>query len=75
MKSYKEQITFINDRPGHDQRYAIDASKMKNNLNWESQESLESGLRKTIDWYLNNSGWLKRIMSGEYQGQRLGVSV
>ncbi len=74
-KSYKEQITFINDRLGHDQRYAIDASKMKNNLKWESKESLESGLRKTIDWYLNNSSWLKSIMSVEYQGQRLGISV
>ena len=67
-------ITFVTDRPGHDQRYAIDASKIKRELGWVPQETFESGLRKTVRWYLDNPEWWRRIRSGVYQGQRLGVA-
>jgi len=66
-KSYKEQITFIKDRPGHDHRYAIDASKISNNLGWKPQETFETGIRKTVKWYLDNQGWVSHVQSGEYQ--------
>ena len=66
-KSYAEQITFVKDRPGHDKRYAIDASKLKNEINWQPQESFETGLRKTVIWYLENVTWMNHIVSGEYQ--------
>ena len=66
-KSYAEQITFVKDRPGHDKRYANDASKLENELNWQPQESFETGLRKTILWYLENETWMNHIVSGEYQ--------
>jgi len=66
-KSYAEQITFLKDRPGHDKRYAIDASKLKNEINWHPQESFETGLRKTVLWYLENEGWMNHVVSGEYQ--------
>ncbi|MGJ0624802.1 dTDP-glucose 4,6-dehydratase [Xenorhabdus bovienii] len=65
--SYKEQITFVSDRPGHDRRYAIDATKIKNDLNWQPKETFESGIRKTIEWYLNNQEWVKNIKDGSYQ--------
>lgn len=65
-KSYKEQIIFVKDRPGHDLRYAIDATKITNNLGWKPQETFETGIRKTIIWYLNNQDWLLSIRSGEY---------
>ncbi len=67
-------ITFVTDRPGHDQRYAIDASKIKRELGWVPQETFETGLRKTVAWYLENSDWWRRIRSGAYQGQRLGMA-
>lgn len=66
-RSYKELITHVADRPGHDQRYAIDASKIERDLGWVPEESFETGIRKTIDWYLSNPGWVDRIKSGEYQ--------
>ena len=65
-KSYRDQITFVKDRPGHDRRYAIDASKLKNELGWKPQETFESGLHKTVLWYLEHQGWVNRIVSGEY---------
>lgn len=65
-------ITFVKDRPGHDQRYAIDASKLLNELNWQPVENFESGIRKTVAWYLNNQAWSDRVKDGSYQGQRLG---
>lgn len=71
-KSYKEHITFVKDRPGHDRRYAIDSSKLQNELNWKPQETFESGLNKTIQWYLDNQAWVERVKDGSYQGQRLG---
>lgn len=71
-KSYRDQITFVTDRPGHDARYAIDASKIKNTLNWEPQETFETGLRKTVTWYLEHAEWCERVMDGSYRGERLG---
>ncbi len=69
---YKDLITFVKDRPGHDTRYAIDASKIQNDLNWYPEESFESGLRKTVQWYLNNKQWWQRVLSGDYQLERIG---
>lgn len=66
-------IRFVADRPGHDQRYAIDASKIERELDWRPQESFESGLRKTVAWYLENRDWWGRIRSGVYRGERLGT--
>lgn len=64
--SYRDLITFIKDRPGHDRRYAIDASKIGNELNWAPGESFSSGLRRTVDWYLANETWVQSVISGEY---------
>ncbi|KOR31515.1 spore coat protein [Achromatium sp. WMS2] len=66
--------TFVPDRPGHDQRYAIDASKITRELNWQPQGSFETNLRRTVQWYLQNSSWLQQVMNGSYLGQRLGIS-
>jgi dTDP-glucose 4,6-dehydratase len=66
-------ITFVADRPGHDMRYAIDASRIATDLGWEPRETFESGLRKTVEWYLANRTWWERIRSGVYRGERLGV--
>jgi dTDP-glucose 4,6-dehydratase len=66
-------ITFVRDRPGHDRRYAIDAGKVGRELGWRPREDFESGLRKTVAWYLENTGWCERVRSGEYQGERLGL--
>jgi dTDP-glucose 4,6-dehydratase len=70
--NYKELITFVKDRPGHDVRYAIDASKIEKELGWVPEESFETGIRKTVEWYLNNESWWKRVLSGEYQLERIG---
>lgn len=70
--SYRSQITFVTDRPGHDARYAIDASKIKNTLGWEPSETFETGLRKTVTWYLAHQDWCQRVMDGSYRGERLG---
>lgn len=71
--SYAEQIVYVQDRPGHDMRYAIDASKITRELNWHPQESFDSGIRKTVEWYLaNKDSWCARVLSGEYQMERLG---
>ena len=64
---------FVADRPGHDRRYAIDATKLKRELGWEPQESFETGLRRTLAWYLDNQAWVQRVMDGSYRGQRLGT--
>lgn len=71
-RSYKEQITFVQDRPGHDRRYAIDASKIERELGWKPQETFESGIRKTVQWYLDNRQWWERVLNGSYQLARLG---
>ena len=73
LKSYKELIKFVEDRPGHDFRYAIDYSKLKNELSWQPKESFNSGLRKTVDWYLKNLDWIKNITSDKYNLSRLGL--
>lgn len=67
VAKYEDLITYVKDRPGHDVRYAIDATKIKNELNWVPEESFETGLRKTVEWYLNNSEWVAHVQSGEYQ--------
>ena len=69
----KALITFVGDRPGHDLRYAIDASKIMTDLGWEPRETFDSGLRKTVEWYLANRTWWERIRAGVYRGERLGV--
>jgi dTDP-glucose 4,6-dehydratase len=68
-------IRFVEDRPGHDLRYAIDAGKIERELGWRPAETFETGLRKTVEWYLENRDWWQRVRSGVYQGQRLGISV
>lgn len=73
--SYKNQINFVSDRPGHDFRYAIDASKLKNNLGWQPVENFESGIAKTIQWYLDNESWWSPILDGSYAGERLGTHL
>ncbi|MDJ0390157.1 dTDP-glucose 4,6-dehydratase [Roseomonas sp. E05] len=73
-KSYAEQISFVTDRPGHDLRYAIDASKLRETLGWQPQETFESGLEKTIRWYLDNEGWWRPLLERSYGGERLGLA-
>ncbi|NCH61121.1 dTDP-glucose 4,6-dehydratase [Cronobacter dublinensis] len=72
--AYRSLITFVQDRPGHDLRYAIDASKIERELGWRPQETFESGMRKTVQWYLGNETWWKQVQDGSYQGQRLGLA-
>ena len=71
---YEDLITFVKDRPGHDVRYAIDAGKIQRELGWEPQESFETGIRKTVQWYLDNPEWWQRVLSGDYRLGRLGES-
>lgn len=71
--SYREQITFVKDRPGHDRRYAIDATKIKRELGWEPEETFDTGIRKTVQWYLDNQWWVQRVTSGKYRMERLGL--
>ena len=71
-KSYNNLITFVTDRPGHDFRYAIDATKIKNKLGWSPKETFASGIRKTIQWYLDNESWWRKIQDGTYNQERLG---
>jgi dTDP-glucose 4,6-dehydratase len=66
-KSYRAQITYVTDRPGHDRRYAINAQKIERELQWKPTETFETGIRKTVEWYLNNSAWIAQIQSGDYQ--------
>ena len=70
---YREQSTYVPDRPGHDYRYAIDASKIKKELNWIPEESIESGIEKTIKWYLNNMNWVEAVTENTYNLERLGI--
>ena len=71
---YADLITFVTDRPGHDLRYAIDASKIERELGWVPQETFQTGLRKTVQWYLDNLQWCRRVQDGSYQGERLGFT-
>ncbi|MDC0308938.1 dTDP-glucose 4,6-dehydratase [bacterium] len=73
IQKFEELITFVKDRPGHDIRYAIDASKIHNNLGWLPDETFETGIRKTVSWYLNNLKWCHRVKDRSYRGERLGL--
>ena len=73
-QAYASLITFVKDRPGHDLRYAIDATKIQNELDWTPTETFETGIRKTVEWYLNNLDWCHRVQDGSYQRERLGVN-
>ena len=72
---YGELITFVKDRPGHDARYAIDATKLETELGWKAQEDFDSGIRKTVQWYLDNDWWWKPLREDRYAGERLGADV
>ncbi|HEY0924861.1 dTDP-glucose 4,6-dehydratase [Rheinheimera pacifica] len=75
IKNYESLITFVHDRPGHDLRYAIDASKIERELGWKPEETFETGLRKTVQWYLDNKDWWQAVLDGSYQLERLGQGV
>lgn len=68
-------IDFVTDRPGHDARYAVDCSKLSSELGWSPRETFETGLRKTVRWYLDNRSWLERVLTGDYRGERLGLAT
>ena len=72
---YRELIEFVADRPGHDYRYAIDPSTIERELSWRPTELFETGLRKTVAWYIENDAWLERVRSGAYRGERLGLGT
>ncbi|EPC5222888.1 dTDP-glucose 4,6-dehydratase [Klebsiella pneumoniae] len=74
VAQYADLITYVTDRPGHDMRYAIDANKIYNELGWKPQETFETGIRKTVEWYLANEKWWSRVKDGSYAGERLGLS-
>lgn len=73
-EKYEQQIIYVTDRPGHDMRYAIDASKIKKELGWAPLETFESGIKKTVQWYLDNQAWCQHVQDGSYQRERLGQS-
>ena len=73
VSAYADLITYVKDRPGHDQRYAIDASKIKAELGWVPEETFDSGVLKTVKWYLDNLEWCRRVQDGSYRGERLGL--
>ena len=75
IANYADLIAYVTDRPGHDMRYAIDASKIERELGWTPEETFESGLRKTVKWYLDNLEWCRHVQDGSYQGERLGTHV
>ncbi|HEX5755828.1 MAG TPA: dTDP-glucose 4,6-dehydratase [Arenimonas sp.] len=74
-RGYAEQITFVADRPGHDRRYAIDASKLKRELGWAPAVSFEQGMAATVDWYLDNQPWVQRVLDGSYRLERIGTAA
>ena len=74
VASYGDLKTFVADRPGHDRRYAIDASKIRNELGWQPAHDLDSGMGSTVRWYLENRDWCESVQSGSYQRERLGLS-
>ena len=72
---HHQLIQFVRDRPGHDRRYAIDFTKLQQQLGWEPQEDINSGLRRTVQWYLDNQAWCQTVTADKYQQQRLGVGI
>ncbi|HIF9075031.1 TPA: dTDP-glucose 4,6-dehydratase [Photobacterium damselae] len=74
VEQYQDLITYVTDRPGHDVRYAIDATKIAADLGWKPAETFESGIRKTVEWYLNNEKWWSRVLDGSYSRERLGTN-
>ncbi|WP_406906887.1 dTDP-glucose 4,6-dehydratase [Klebsiella oxytoca] len=74
INQFADLITFVKDRPGHDLRYAIDAAKIQRDLGWVPEETFESGIEKTVHWYLNNQTWWQRVLDGSYAGERLGLN-
>ena len=74
LKNYEELITYVNDRPGHDRRYAIDASKIRRELGWKPNHDVISGISRTVDWYINNQQWCQQVTDGTYERQRLGLA-
>ena len=72
-RPHNRLISFVKDRPGHDKRYAIDAAKIEKEIGWKAHESFETGIRKTVDWYLCSSAWWQPLRSGVYGGERLGL--
>ena len=74
-KPRSSQITFVADRPGHDRRYAIDASKLRDELGWEPEYTFEQGIAETVDWYLANQAWVKRVLDGSYRLERIGAAA
>lgn len=74
ISHFADLITFVKDRPGHDLRYAIDAAKIQRDLGWVPEETFESGIEKTVHWYLNNQTWWQRVLDGSYAGERLGLN-
>ncbi|MBO2568857.1 dTDP-glucose 4,6-dehydratase [Shewanella algae] len=75
VKQYQDLIQYVTDRPGHDVRYAIDSSKIERELGWKPEDTFESGIRKTVEWYLNNKEWWSRVLDGSYAGERLGIGT
>ncbi|OPA92277.1 dTDP-glucose 4,6-dehydratase [Pseudomonas fluorescens] len=75
VERYRDLITFVKDRPGHDLRYAIDAGKIARELGWKPHETFESGIRKTVEWYLQNKTWWQRVLNGQYRPERLGQNA
>ncbi len=75
IEHYRDLITFVPDRPGHDLRYAIDAGKIQRELGWQPEETFETGMNKTVQWYLANEAWWQRVLSGDYQLTRRGESA
>lgn len=73
IKKYSDLVSFVKDRPGHDRRYAIDAGKIERELGWKPEETFETGLKKTVEWYLNNESWWQNVLSGAYRLERLGA--
>ncbi len=74
LNKYRDLITFVTDRPGHDMRYAIDATKLTTELNWQPEDNFDTGIRKTVQWYLDNKDWWQQIQNEKYQGERLGTN-
>jgi dTDP-glucose 4,6-dehydratase len=74
-KPRRSQVTFVRDRPGHDRRYAIDASKLKSELGWAPAHGFERGIADTVDWYLANQDWVRRVLDGSYRFERIGSAA